>query len=1028
MGRWTTLVSAVLALGFSIALVVTLVPGGSPDAEAALKWQEDPNTDLSDEAEQLYGVDQVVVYPVDGSRFGEVFTGHDLFLVYDLTQHPSPAYTMAVPDEGDARDVTQDYNAILSDEDVLIETSDQALAYGEALAQAANADLLPVEERELVDASDSERLNHPIEDPQVETVNGQWKVEVTTYSPDNGVIADWTIYLDLTVLKGAEFLVDAVAKGPHEATWTTTPLKSGHYVVNDYTDGSYELSIRDTDEGQDLRLLDDLDENWNVTAETDAFDGSTWQAQRHADDDWSSEDQQLATNLTDAGAWSHDWLVERADCGDGTTNPGPLFRFDQPDPDCTYEIRILPDDVFHTAAVFDRSQAPELVTYVHPDLRDWLANDLGWDEAGLPTDGTSVSRLVLGHLHETFLGTHDDVSQLPAADGPAEPADGPSADLQDAVDRRALVGYVNGTLPDGDPGYVQDHNATVLHRTPALQLLAIEVDPANRSDLLADAREERNVSYAVNETIVEPQHDSTHEPSDPLQNGTAAIDLPEAWAHQLGSHAADVHLHDTGVDLTHLDLFENTSPACDPPSLGKSFGTVDTPDGLESGQHGTAMAGIAGAVLDNAKDRAGASGSCLTPVRVMGPTGGTAGDAARGLVWSTDQGADVISVGYGTASVPALRKAIEYAHAHGVLVVAPAGNTDCGPVTYPAAYPETLAVASLEPGGGSRSSFSACGSAIDAAAVGEDITSTAPANTLRSVTGTSAAAAFVSGTAGLLFAENPDLTSYQARCLLEATAEDIGLPASEVGEGIANANTSVHAAAAPASQECALSPLASTDGYVRTDEGTAPIEAMSDVQTTYVYTDGNATVIDTATDQIRIGPRQAQGATGVVNHGTVNHLVNYATPGYVAEGELNAIGKGPTVGTADTCDGQVLFETHYAEWAGEAGFENAATYLTLEWRTDDNRDDPDSEAWATWVTESWEDPEADHEHHTFLQSDYDWSDYWLWGDELYLWLNRTAAMDLQTAKDHHGDEDASADGVHARTDETMELIIDGACY
>ncbi len=55
---------------------------------------------------------------------------------------------------------------------------------------------------------------------------------------------------------------------------------------------------------------------------------------------------------------------------------------------------------------------------------------------------------------------------------------------------------------------------------------------------------------------------------------------------------------------------------------------------------------------------------------------GSHSDIAAGIVWATDQGADVINLSIGgTGTTTVLADAVAYAEGHGVLVVAAAGNS-----------------------------------------------------------------------------------------------------------------------------------------------------------------------------------------------------------------------------------------------------------------------------------------------------------------------------------------------------------------
>ena len=94
---------------------------------------------------------------------------------------------------------------------------------------------------------------------------------------------------------------------------------------------------------------------------------------------------------------------------------------------------------------------------------------------------------------------------------------------------------------------------------------------------------------------------------------------------------------------------------------------------------------------------------------------------------------------------------IDFALDNNVIVVAAAGNQNCDCMSYPARYPEVIAVGAQSQAGG-RASFSSYGSNLDILAPGDHITSTA-FSALNSTSayksnlaGTSFAAPFVSGT------------------------------------------------------------------------------------------------------------------------------------------------------------------------------------------------------------------------------------------------------------------------------------------
>src|SRR5262249_44851281 len=152
--------------------------------------------------------------------------------------------------------------------------------------------------------------------------------------------------------------------------------------------------------------------------------------------------------------------------------------------------------------------------------------------------------------------------------------------------------------------------------------------------------------------------------------------------------SATIAILDTGVSASHPDLAGRVV-------AGTSFtgGTATTdPNG-----HGTSMAGIAAANVNNAVGIAGVgdSGVDVRPVRVLGADGtGDDGGAVDGVLWATDHGAQVILMAFSSTDYSAsLADAIDYAWSHGVTVVAATGNGGSAAVTYPSGMSHVLGVA-----------------------------------------------------------------------------------------------------------------------------------------------------------------------------------------------------------------------------------------------------------------------------------------------------------------------------------------------
>ena len=267
--------------------------------------------------------------------------------------------------------------------------------------------------------------------------------------------------------------------------------------------------------------------------------------------------------------------------------------------------------------------------------------------------------------------------------------------------------------------------------------------------------------------------------------------VPRAWRTSVGGKVT-VAILDTGIDASHPDLAGNlwtnsgevAGNGVD--DDGNGFvddvhgadmvnGDGDPADGLG---HGTAVAGIIGGRGNN---RAGVSGVAwrvrLMPVKVLPDQGfGTTATLVAGLRYALSNGARVINMSLNGADRSlALEEAIAAAEAQDVLVVTSAGNDgadrDSVP-SYPAsiASPAVVSVASSNRSG--RLGFgSAYGtSSVDIAAPGDNILTTDPGGRFGTHSGTSFAAAYVSGAAALLAAAQPAASGAQLRGALLASA------------------------------------------------------------------------------------------------------------------------------------------------------------------------------------------------------------------------------------------------------------------
>ena len=142
---------------------------------------------------------------------------------------------------------------------------------------------------------------------------------------------------------------------------------------------------------------------------------------------------------------------------------------------------------------------------------------------------------------------------------------------------------------------------------------------------------------------------------------------------------------------------------------------------------------------------------------------------------------------------PLLEKGVAAAHERQVIMVAAAGNKGPeAPPAYPAAYSQVIAVTATDIADRLYSEANQ-GAYVAIAAPGVDVLVLALGHAHLIQSGTSFAAAHVSGILALLLEQQPQLTAQEALWALTAGARDLG-PAgwdSRFGAGRANASTSL---------------------------------------------------------------------------------------------------------------------------------------------------------------------------------------------------------------------------------------------
>jgi type VII secretion-associated serine protease mycosin len=237
---------------------------------------------------------------------------------------------------------------------------------------------------------------------------------------------------------------------------------------------------------------------------------------------------------------------------------------------------------------------------------------------------------------------------------------------------------------------------------------------------------------------------------------------------------------DTGVDQTVPAIAGRVLTGTQFGAPSSPHGTVDTD---VNDAHGTGMAAvIAGDGRDNNTVLGISPETKILPVAVGNGLSSKPTDIASGIRWAADNGAKVINVSIaGKGRSEEEESAVAYALSKDIVVVAGAGNIKVSgtAVGSPANSPGALAVSGVGPNGDSWLGTS-YGHEVGIAAPAIDIAHptlpghSASENVLG--TGTSDAAAIVSGTAALVRAKYPSMDAANVINRLIRTAKDQGDP------------------------------------------------------------------------------------------------------------------------------------------------------------------------------------------------------------------------------------------------------------
>ncbi|MBP8809747.1 MAG: peptidase S8 [Kofleriaceae bacterium] len=359
------------------------------------------------------------------------------------------------------------------------------------------------------------------------------------------------------------------------------------------------------------------------------------------------------------------------------------------------------------------------------------------------------------------------------------------------------------------------------------QVYRAKVDPARRDWVLAALAKtagvevaEPDATFALSPTevaaaaIAPPSATWAGFPDDPLygkQWHLRQLGMPEAWKLADGGGVI-VAVLDTGVAYEDHGRYHQVEDLRGLEFV-KPYDFVDNDSHANDDHgHGTHVTGTIAQATHNGKGVAGVARNVrIMPLKVLGGNGsGSVAGIADAIRYAADNGAKVINMSLG-GPFPSrvLKKAVQYAHDKGVVVVCAAGNESRNKVGYPAAYPGAIAVASTR-GDEATAFYSNYGKDIDVAAPGGDTRNGDGGGVLQNTIkigdptssgyyafqGTSMASPHVAGVAALIVGEGVTNPKMVEQLLKDTARKPKGqqYSADRYGAGIVDAPAAVKAA------------------------------------------------------------------------------------------------------------------------------------------------------------------------------------------------------------------------------------------
>lgn len=272
----------------------------------------------------------------------------------------------------------------------------------------------------------------------------------------------------------------------------------------------------------------------------------------------------------------------------------------------------------------------------------------------------------------------------------------------------------------------------------------------------------------------------------PAQYALSRLGIPEVHSVTRGA-GVPVAVIDSGIDFSHPELAANEHI-----SINVTGEEADPPH-----KHGTTIAGILASTgtLTGVAPDAPVVGIRAFSTADGAPASSSSWWIAIALDAANENSAGVINMSFAGPHDPLIENSVAGAAKRGMIAVAAAGNggPDSAPL-YPAAYEDVIAVTAVDKddglfGGANRGDY------VALSAPGVDILAPAPGGGYDVSTGTSMAAAHISGVIALMLSRKPGLTRDGIMAIFDQTATDLGVPGNdpEFGQGLPTASSALGA-------------------------------------------------------------------------------------------------------------------------------------------------------------------------------------------------------------------------------------------